>query len=80
MRLHRCYFGVSSFAWDGAAGACSSTTAETPVRGGRNRFTCSRDFALYVFEGVASVGMEIRVSECPAVFAKLGVIGCFYLI
>jgi hypothetical protein len=51
----------------------------TSVRGGREGFTRCGDFALYVFKGITPVGMEIGVSECPAVFTELGVIGCFNL-
>lgn len=47
--------------------------------GARGGFARGGDFAFYVFEGVAPVGVEVGVAEGPGVFAELTVVGVFHL-
>lgn len=49
------------------------------VGGAGGGFSGGGDFAFYVFEGVAAVGVEVGVAERPGVFPELGVVCVFDL-
>lgn len=49
------------------------------VGGAGGGFSGGGDFAFYVFEGVAAVGVEVGVAEGPGVFPELGVVCVFDL-
>jgi len=44
------------------------------------QFSLGGNFAFDIFESIASIGVEVWVSECPVMFAKLNIVGVFHLV